>query len=210
MVALGDQRAVLAATIPSNDNIQGQRPRQVQLLVPFHSNRTSHACLVIRGPQDGSGQFPITLIYDTQCLWCIGQHPLIDPVPDKTALQRIVCFDGVPIVLQVADTVAHGVGVFTQNQRPVRVLFRVADNMVDRRVHGAVDIGVAITAGTFVVHRARGVAFLDPVVDRMEIDTVSGLVAHRPDDHRRVVLVPLDHPPRAVHVSFLPGRVLGQ
>ena len=54
------------------------------------------------------------------------------------------------------------------------------------------------------------ISLLDPLIGRLGVDTIARFVPQRPDDHGRVVLVPFDHPLRAIHVRQLPGRVLGE
>ncbi len=46
-----------------------------------------------------------------------------------------------------------------------------------------------LSLGPFVLDGPRGIAMLEPVVGRLKVDAVAGLVAQRPDDDRRVVLV---------------------
>ena len=41
---------------------------------------------------------------------------LIDPVPDKAALQAGMAAERLPVVSEATQAVAHGVGVFTQDQ----------------------------------------------------------------------------------------------
>ena len=58
--------------------------------------------------------------------------------------------------------------------------------------------------------RAGRVTVLDPVVSSLEVDTVTGLIAHRPEDDRGVVLIAIDHTFDAVHMGFSPTRILGE
>ena len=43
---------------------------------------------------------------------------LIHPVPNKATLQTLVGSEGVPIVGEVTEAVAHGMSVLTENNRP--------------------------------------------------------------------------------------------
>ena len=43
---------------------------------------------------------------------------MIDPFPDETALQPFMGFNRIPVFLEVAATVAHGVGKLAHDDRP--------------------------------------------------------------------------------------------
>ena len=46
---------------------------------------------------------------------------LINPIPDKPTLDSWVFSEGIPIIGKVAQTVAHGMGIFAEDKRPVFV-----------------------------------------------------------------------------------------
>ena len=73
-------------------------------------------------------------------------------------------------------------------------------------------IAFIIISGIFVpcVLRPRRVALLDPGIGVLEVDAVAGFVPERPDDDRRMVLVPLDHAGDPVEVGRAPGGIFGQ
>ncbi len=138
------------------------------------------------------------------------REPLVHPVPDEAALQLGMRIDHVPVVLQVADAVAHRVRVFAHDERPVAPRLHVRQQPLDRRVHRRDEVRVRPLAGPLVHHRPRGVAPVDPGRGRHVVHAVARLVAQRPDDDRRVVLVALDHPHHPVEMRRLPGRVVAQ
>eukprot|EP00965_Chrysotila_dentata_P263486 6214837-Pleurochrysis_carterae.AAC.19 len=108
-----------------------------------------------------------------------------------------------------AHSLAHderlGVGV-------VLVGGRVFFELVGRGVHWAVDVGVSIDrlevlgrpAGfkprVLVLHGTRHVGRFEPGVGAVEGDAVARLVAERPNNDARVVLVALVHAHHALHV----------
>ena len=136
---------------------------------------------------------------------------LVYPVPDATALSHRLRLEHLPVVLQTALAVAHGVGILTQDEGAVDVgLGQIGLYLVDAAVHAAIDVGIEVLLGALVLYGAVGLDRFEPAVGVLEVDPVAGLVAQRPDGDRRVVLAPLVHAPRAVHVSLEPGGILGQ
>ena len=145
----------------------------------------------------------------------VAGERLIDEVPDEAALIAGVFAHEVPIAGEAAHRVAHRVGVFALDERTRRVRRAVALAPVVVDVHRAHDVGafrlgdvvVGIPAQVaLVLHRARRVGTLDPVVAGLEVGTRTGLVAQRPDDDRGVVAVALDHAAVALQVRLGEGR----
>jgi hypothetical protein len=60
------------------------------------------------------------------------------------------------------------------------------------------------------MHETRWIALADPLGAFDEVHAVARLVAHRPHDDARVVLVALDHVLHPVEVGLEPFRILGQ
>src|SRR5690606_37193388 len=79
---------------------------------------------------------------------------VVEHLPDEAALQAVVGLDRRPVVGEVAAAVAHGVGVLAHDERAV-VGGRPGplDDAVDRRVHGADDVGGGVPAGPVRVDR---------------------------------------------------------
>ena len=113
---------------------------------------------------------------------------LIDEVPDIAALVFRMLADEVPVLLETAHRVTHGVGILALDQRTGIVALGVFLAVLVAIVHRTEDIGLALTTCLFVLHRARGVVGLHPVVALLEVRTVAGFVAQRPHDDRGVIL----------------------
>ena len=92
------------------------------------------------------------LIVAGPCCGHIGDKALIDPIPDEAALKLPVAFDGIPVVLEIADAIAHGVGVLALDERSILGLTHVLEHAIDGRIHGAVNIRISSEFGTFVMN----------------------------------------------------------
>ena len=96
----------------------------------------------------------------------------------------------VPLLLPIACEYSHRISGW--RWRPDR---GVADDRRDRRVHRAGQVADRLVARpvaadrALVVERPRRVVAADPGRGRLVVRAVAGLVAERPDDDRRVVLV---------------------
>lgn len=112
---------------------------------------------------------------------------LVHPVSDEAALEQAVRLEGVPVLLEVAQAVAHRVGVLDVPVRVFVVPVGVLDHLGDRLVGGAVGVGV-LGVGVAVYCEARGVALLGPVVQLLEGGSFAGLISQRPDHHGGVFL----------------------
>ncbi|GJC98785.1 hypothetical protein ColKHC_07611 [Colletotrichum higginsianum] len=118
--------------------------------------------------------------------------------------------ESVDVLLDAAGPVAHGVDVLAQHERLAPVpLGGLVDDVVGGGVHAAVDVGGAGAAVALVVDEAGLVDALDDVVHVLVVGAVEGLVAEGPQDDGGVVLVALDHLPRAVLVGLAPVWVVG-
>ena len=148
---------------------------------------------------------------------------LVGPVPDKPALQPRVLAKGLPVIGEVAEAVAHRVGVLAKDQRPL--LTGQADPFFDppfgdRRdrlvafdagVHRTDNIGGGgICAAALVLHRTARVVAFQPVVQRFVVAAAAGFIAQRPDDNARMVAVALYHPGDAGAEGWQPRRIVGQ
>ena len=80
---------------------------------------------------------------------------------------------------------------------------------MDRPVHRADDVGVLFKFGTLILHGAALVAVLHPLVGFLKYIAVACLVAERPHDNARVILVALHQTLSAVHVSSVPLGIEG-
>ena len=113
---------------------------------------------------------------------CLGGKALVYPVPDTAALEDRIFLDDVPILLEVAETVAHGMGIFAKNEGTRHLLISGILLQIGRgRVHRAVDVRIPLQQCAFILDGAA-VERLQGVVGNVEIQSVSGFVAQRPDD----------------------------
>jgi len=68
-------------------------------------------------------------------------QPLVDPVPHETAAQPPVALDGLPVLLQVAAAVPHGMRILAHDHRTIiRGILGVSDQPLDCRIHGRDDV----------------------------------------------------------------------
>ena len=145
----------------------------------------------------------------------VGQR-LIDVVPDEAALVGRILAHKVPVEVETAHRVAHRVSVLALDQRLPGIRLAVVLAGLVIPVHRADDVRVGtalvllVVDRTLVVHRTRRIVILDPFVALLEVGAHAGLVAHRPDDHRRVVLVAQHHAHVALEVRLGEERVGGQ
>ena len=94
--------------------------------------------------------------------------------------------------------------VFALNERAAGVGFGVFYSFVDGPVHRANNVGVIFKLGTLILHGAALVAVLYPLVGLLKYIAVACLVAERPHDDARVILVALHQSLSAVHVCRVP------
>jgi hypothetical protein len=146
---------------------------------------------------------------------------VVDPLPHEAAGAARPPLEQRLVLGQPAGPVAHRVRVLAQDERlgtaggvELRVLERrllVAAERVDllvRGVHAAVDVAERRGEVVLVVQRPRRVAAPRPVRHRGEVGADAALVAQRPHDHARVVLVALDGAGDAIEVRIPPARVV--
>ena len=136
-----------------------------------------------------------------------GVDGLVHPVPDTTADAVAAALHDVPVFLQVAYGVAHGVGIFAHEiglAAPVSVA--VAFHIVQSRIHLAPYLrGLSAGAGgTLIVYGAR-VEFAGGCETGLVVLSVSALVAEAPEDDGRIVAVAYHHADGAVDVLRFPG-----
>ena len=141
---------------------------------------------------------------------------LVDPVPDEAAEHVGAAADGVPVFLERADRVAHGMVVFAEHVRHLGVRRRCPALRTGLAViHVAAHVRTVRRAAGFAVDRARGVMVLE-IPDRViehafRIVLVAGIitfVAGRPADVRCDVLQTLERCRRAVKHHLLEEGLL--
>ena len=114
---------------------------------------------------------------------------VVGPLPDAAAAQPRVLADGLPVLLEVARPLAHGVGVFAHEEGAGVVGHpALLGEVVDVRVHLALDVvelegdvpGVLLCSGAcgaLVVYEAGGVGLADPACHGVVVGAVARFVA---------------------------------
>ena len=136
---------------------------------------------------------------------------LVHPVPDAAADAIDAAFNDVPVFLQVAHRVSHGVGIFTHEVRLTPVVsVGVVAHLRQRRIHLAADVRAVVhvgICGTLIVNGSR-IEVAHGVVGGADVRTLSALVAETPEDDGGVVAVAAHHAGGAVHILSTPGRLV--
>ena len=135
---------------------------------------------------------------------------MVGPLPYKSAAEFRVRINNIPIIFEVAGTVAHGVAIFTQYQRTG--IFRVGKIVsapLGRSIHPADHIRFRRQLRAFVMGRATGIPLPDPCNGVFNTVAIAGFVAHRPHHYTRAVFIPLYQADRAVTDCVVPLWVAG-
>ena len=142
----------------------------------------------------------------------VHQHRMVGPLPDAAADGIGKLMEQLYIAVDIAGAVAHGVGIFAQEHRTGGVVLAQVGEFLQRVIHPAAHIhqqGIALMIRLLIVGQAGGIPLLRPPEHDLKVAAVAALVAHAPEDHRGVVFIPLHRAPDAVHIGFLPGRIVG-
>ena len=160
---------------------------------------------------------------------------MIHPVPDKAALQRGVLVDGVPILLQAAHAVAHGMAILRHDIGACAVVLQflvgvarcrrglgadkgivqraplaaIIRQIVHRGVHHLHHVRIPVQLGALVGHRAGIVQPFQIAVGMLGGHPVAAFVAQRPGYHRGVVAVAVQHVVHPVLHRGCPFLLLG-
>mmetsp|Transcript_136620 Transcript_136620/g.237200 ORF Transcript_136620/g.237200 Transcript_136620/m.237200 type:complete len:403 (+) Transcript_136620:1523-2731(+) len=142
----------------------------------------------------------------------LGQ-PLVHPVPNEPTLQPGVRVERLPVLVDIAIGVAHGMRVLTENEGPG--LLRLADGLLDLLhsvVHGAQDVGEdRVHAGIPLVVQYPSVVQLPHQRRHCRmVGSAACFIAEGPEQNAAVVLVPGDHAPCPLQVRIAPVLVVRQ
>ena len=132
---------------------------------------------------------------------------LVHPVPDAAADTEVATFDDVPVFLEVAKAVAHGVGIFAHEEGLVALVAGGFSLHIGQRgIHDGVDVRPLRTArvGRAFVVDGAWVEGAHSVVGSREVATHAALVAQGPEDDRGVVAVAQHSADAAVNKLALP------
>ena len=136
-----------------------------------------------------------------------GIDRLVDEVPDEAALIVRVALQ-CRVFVQIADRVAHCVHVLAGDVRLLRIVLEIFLNHIGMLVHAGFDVGnvvvVAVLRHALVVHGAVRIDVVHVLVHGTEHIAGVGLVAERPNDHARVVVVAAHHAVDTVDAGAFP------
>ena len=133
---------------------------------------------------------------------------LVHPIPDAATNAGVRVFDDVPVFVQIADGVAHGMGVFTNKHRFVQ-----SAGILVHPGHAGVHLGVEVRESAAAVGAGGTCALVvyGAVVERFghvvaiaEVLAVASLVAQAPHQHAGTIAVTLYHALDAVGESRNP------
>ena len=131
---------------------------------------------------------------------------LVHPVPDGAATDGRVGVNHVPVLLQVAHGVAHGMCVLTHHERFVGDCLCILSEVVGVEVTVVPD--ATVTAVAVVERRTGAVQLFYSVVHRLDVRTYSPFVAEAPENDAGMVEIALHERFRPVHMTLLPSQVV--
>ena len=135
---------------------------------------------------------------------------LVHPIPNACAHAVAASFDGVPVFLQVAHGVAHGVGIFAGKVGlQVTVAVGVAFQETHLGIHRRIEIArVGPSARASLIMDGARVDGTHGGIGIVEVAAHTALVAQRPREHGGVIAVAVDHTHDAVHINRAPRRLV--
>ncbi|GKT58040.1 hypothetical protein ColTof3_05379 [Colletotrichum tofieldiae] len=140
---------------------------------------------------------------------------VVCPLPDVTTLEAGVLLKDLNVIVKTTGAVAHGVAVLAKNNGLVKAavllntlcLDQLAQT-VNRRVHVRVHVRSLSLYITLIVDWAARVELPGVLIHGLVVLTVEGLIAERPHNDTRVVLVTLNQLDHTVEVGLTPLGVL--
>ena len=136
---------------------------------------------------------------------------LVHPVPDETALQIGVAIDFFPLVPKATGGVTHSVSIFRRAHGAVAAVFAHAMEPLCSGILWHYHIGVPLIFGALVAHGTVHIVFLGFLhhhIGLIEVITVAGFVAKRPNCYARMVLIALKHIHSAIFVLTEPLGII--
>ena len=121
-----------------------------------------------------------TVSKDVIAISIFHAQTLVNEVPDKASLVIRIVTDEFPIVGETTHRVTHSMSILTLNQGAVVVAFTITMHPTEMGIHGTVNICGALGSRTFVLHGALRVIGFNPVVNLIEIHTMTCLITHTP------------------------------
>ena len=141
---------------------------------------------------------------------------VVAPFPNKAAHKAVILHDQLLVLFRISGAVTHRVDVLAKHQglRVLRV-DHIFINPLRRRVHAAlrrqgrqiVLVAARIVIRILVVRQAGRVIFAHPCAGLLKARAPAGLIAVRPHQHARVILVADDAALNSVHNRLVENRV---
>lgn len=140
----------------------------------------------------------------------VGAEGLVHKIPDGPAHHARGGLKGFHVLLEIAQGIPHGMGVFAHEEGAGGLLLPPVFHPVHGRIHGGIHIHGLVAVREFaVMEGARIVIGPDGFRGRHEVGAVAGLVAQGPEDDGGMVLGAVNHAHVALHVRLLPGGFSG-
>ena len=135
---------------------------------------------------------------------------LVNEVPDESALILRIFADELPIFLESTARIAHSVRIFALYEGLLlRFVLRIFLTLSVRPIHRAHDVGILASVGGLPLDGTLTVLLFNPPIGGGKVRSVCRLVAERPVDDRRVVVVHRHVVPVALEDSLRKFRVVG-
>ena len=134
---------------------------------------------------------------------------LVHPVPNAGANDARAALDDVPVVLQVAYGLSHGMGIFADEVGTILDPILIACHIVHRGIHAGIEVrsGRIAPVGRTLIVDGSAVEGLHGRIGLLEVEAASRLVAQGPERDAGVVAVARHHAHVAVHILSGPVSV---
>ena len=142
---------------------------------------------------------------------------VVAPLPDKAAAERRVMLCKIQIFLEIAGTVTHGMAVFHQQKRFVRLIVQIVRHLIESGIHAAEEIDIgdiklpdrSRVESTLIGRQPCRIVFFGPVQSFLKSAAVTAFVAHGPYQYGGAIPVPYDHRSNPVQGRLNEIRVVG-
>jgi len=135
----------------------------------------------------------------------VGAEGLVHKIPDGPAHHARGGLKGFHVLLEIAQGIPHGMGVFAHEEGAGSLLPPPVFHPVHGRIHGGIHVHGLMAVREFaVMEGARIVIGPDGFRGRFKIRPVAGLVAQGPEHDGGMVLGTVHHAHVAFHMRLLP------
>ena len=120
---------------------------------------------------------------------------LINVIPDESALIQRLFIGVLGVFVHGAVGIAHGVGIFAQDEGLIPMLLQERPNARHRGIHLALHVGcivvTAIMEDAFIMHQPGIIQLPEPLTHSEGHLAANGFVANAPDQDAGMVLIPM-------------------